>query len=199
MTEDFDIVTFNSGGTGARPTKDGLNGIAFPSGVRTMPVEVTENVAPVIFWKKELRPDSGGAGAQRGGSGQIMQIGAEEDAPFAVLAMFDRCYHAARGREGGKDGLAGGVGLAKSGTALNNKGRQVVPPGDWLQLNLPGGGGYGEPLDRDPLRVAEDVRNGLVTPAAARREHAVVVDGDGVVDEAATQEARAGAASAAAQ
>ena len=52
---DFEIITFNSGGTGARPTKDGLDGTAFPSGVRTMPVEATENVAPVIFWQKELR------------------------------------------------------------------------------------------------------------------------------------------------
>ena len=52
---DFEIITFNSGGTGARPTQDGLDGTAFPSGVRTMPVEATENVAPVIFWQKELR------------------------------------------------------------------------------------------------------------------------------------------------
>ncbi len=59
---DFEIITFNSGGTGARPTLDGLDATAFPSGVRTMPVEATENVAPVVFWRKELRPDSGGAG-----------------------------------------------------------------------------------------------------------------------------------------
>ena len=52
---DFEIITFNSGGTGARPTQDGLNATAFPSGVRTMPVEATENVAPVVFWRKELR------------------------------------------------------------------------------------------------------------------------------------------------
>ena len=55
--DDFEVITFNSGGTGARPGKDGLSGIAFPSGVRTMPVEATENVADVIFWEKQLRPD----------------------------------------------------------------------------------------------------------------------------------------------
>ena len=66
---DFEVITFNSGGTGARPTLDGLDATAFPSGVRTMPVEATENVAPVVFWRKELRPDSGGAGRTRGGLG----------------------------------------------------------------------------------------------------------------------------------
>ena len=53
---------FNSGGGGARPTLDGLSATAFPSGVMTMPVEATEQVGPVIVWRKELRPDSGGAG-----------------------------------------------------------------------------------------------------------------------------------------
>ncbi len=67
--KEFTVVTFNSGGTGARPTKDGLSATAFPSGVRTMPVEATENVAPVVFWRKEFRPDSGGPGRWRGGVG----------------------------------------------------------------------------------------------------------------------------------
>ncbi len=71
---DFEIITFNSGGTGARAEADGLDATAFPSGVRTMPVEATENVAPVVIWRKELRPDSGGAGRTRGGCGQIMEI-----------------------------------------------------------------------------------------------------------------------------
>ena len=84
------MITFNSGGTGARPAQDGLNGTAFPSGVRTMPVEATENVAPVVFWRKELRPDSGGAGRTRGGLGQVMEIGAKGDAEFACNAIFDR-------------------------------------------------------------------------------------------------------------
>ena len=96
----FEVITFNSGGTGARPGQDGLDGTAFPSGVRTMPVEATENVAPVVFWRKELRPDSGGAGRTRGGFGQVMEIGAKGDAEFACNAIFDRVAHAPRGRDG---------------------------------------------------------------------------------------------------
>ncbi len=104
---DFEIITFNSGGTGARPTQDGLNATAFPSGVRTMPVEATENVAPVVFWIKELRADSGGAGRTRGGTGQTMEIGGKGDLEFAINAIFDRVANAPKGREGGLNGATG--------------------------------------------------------------------------------------------
>ncbi|MFN3449838.1 MAG: hydantoinase B/oxoprolinase family protein [Roseococcus sp.] len=168
--EDFEIITFNSGGTGARPRKDGLSGIAFPSGVRTMPVEATENVAPVIFWRKELRPDSAGAGRTRGGFGQIMEIGAKNDAEFAVNAIFDRVANPPRGRFGGGDGAAGWVGLDDpNGTVLRTKGFQIVPKGRRLVLKLPGGGGYGDPRERDAALVARDVADGLVSEEAARR------------------------------
>ena len=76
---DFEVITFNSGGTGARPTLDGLDATAFPSGVRTMPVEATESIAPIVIWRKELRPGSGGAGRSRGGLGQIMEIAGRDD------------------------------------------------------------------------------------------------------------------------
>jgi N-methylhydantoinase B len=149
--DDFEIITFNSGGTGARPTKDGLDGIAFPSGVRTMPVEATENVAPVIFWRKELRPDSAGPGRTRGGFGQIMEIGAKKDAEFAVNAIFDRVANPPKGRFGGGLGAGGWVGLDDAnGTVLRTKGFQVIPKGRHLVLLLPGGGGMGDPKERDP-------------------------------------------------
>ncbi len=168
---DFEVITFNSGGTGARPTRDGLDGTAFPSGVRTMPVEATENVAPVIVWKKELRPDSGGAGRTRGGFGQIMEIGAKNEAEFAVNAVFDRVANAPKGREGGKDGAPGWVGLAGDGNrTLRSKGFQVIPKGEHLLLLLPGGGGMGDPRERDQDLVRQDVANGLVSPEAAARD-----------------------------
>ena len=167
---DFEVITFNSGGTGARPGKDGLDGTAFPSGVRTMPVEATENVAPVIFWKKELRPDSAGAGRMRGGFGQIMEIGAKGDAEFAVNAIFDRVANAPKGRDGGGDGAAGWVGLNDAnGTVLRTKGFQIIPKGRRLLLKLPGGGGMGDPAARDPAMVERDVADGLVSAEAARR------------------------------
>ena len=168
--EDFEIITFNSGGTGARPGKDGLSGIAFPSGVRTMPVEATENVAPVIFWRKELRPDSAGAGRTRGGFGQIMEIGAKNDAEFAVNAIFDRVANPPKGRFEGGNGAAGWVGLDDpNGTVLRTKGFQTIPKGRHLLLKLPGGGGYGDPRARDRALVERDVADGLVSPEAARR------------------------------
>jgi N-methylhydantoinase B len=174
--DDFEIITFNSGGTGARPTKDGLDGTAFPSGVRTMPVEATENVAPVIFWKKELRPDSAGAGKTRGGFGQIMEIGAKGDAEFAVNAIFDRVANPPKGRDGGGQGAGGWVGLNDpNGTVLRTKGFQVIPKGRRLLLKLPGGGGMGDPKARDPELVKRDVADGLITVHAARDVYGVEV------------------------
>ena len=162
--EDFEIITFNSGGTGARPTKDGLDGTAFPSGVRTMSVEATENVAPIIFWQKELRPNSAGPGRTRGGFGQIMEIGTKGEAEFACNAIFDRVANAPKGRFGGGDGAPGRVGLDDAnGTPLRTKGFQVIPKGRRLLLHLPGGGGMGDPAERDPALVRRDREDGLIT------------------------------------
>ncbi|NGM19232.1 hydantoinase B/oxoprolinase family protein [Roseomonas stagni] len=164
---DFEIITFNSGGTGARPTKDGLDGTAFPSGVRTMPVEATENVAPVIFWQNQIRPDSAGAGRTRGGFGKVMEIGAKGEAEFAVNAIFDRVANAPKGREGGGDGASGWVGL-NDGSTIRTKGYQVIPKGKRLLLKLPGGGGMGDARARDRALVERDVADGLVSPDQAR-------------------------------
>jgi N-methylhydantoinase B len=182
---DFEVITFNSGGTGARATLDGLDGTAFPSGVRTMPVEATENAAPVVFWRKELRPDSAGAGRTRGGAGQIMEVAAKDDLEFAVNAIFDRIANAPRGRAGGADGATGAVAL-KSGERLRTKGFQIIPEGNRLVLLLPGGGGMGDPAARDPALVARDVRDGLLSVAAARAAYKVVVAADGTLDQRAT-------------
>jgi N-methylhydantoinase B len=186
---DFEVITFNSGGTGARRTLDGLDGTAFPSGVRTMPVEATENVAPVIFWRKELRPDSGGAGRTRGGFGQIMEIGTKGELEFACNAIFDRVAHPPKGREGGLAGAAGVVTL-KSGATLRTKGFQIIPDGERLLLQLPGGGGMGDPTLRDPDLVAADVRDGLVSRAAALATYQVVISPEGGLDSLGTAAAR---------
>ena len=92
-----EVLTFNSGGSGARPSLDGMNATAFPSGVMTMPVEATEQVGPVIIWRKELRCDSGGAGRYRGGLGQYMDVAPRDGHECDVSAMFDRLEHPARG------------------------------------------------------------------------------------------------------
>lgn len=192
VVADFEIITFNSGGTGARPTRDGLNATAFPSGVRTMPVEATENVAPVVIWRKELKPDSGGAGRTRGGVGQVMEIATKGDLEFAVNASFDRIAHAPKGRDGGLDGANGRVAL-KSGKTLRTKGLQVIPDGDRLILELPGGAGLGDPADRDPALVARDVRDGLVSADNARRLYKVALTDSLGVDTAGTARLRGAA------
>ena len=189
VVADFEIITFNSGGTGARRLSDGLNATAFPSGVRTMPVEATENVAPLIFWRKELKPDSGGAGYTRGGTGQVIEIATKGDLEFAVNASFDRIANAPRGREGGLDGAAGVVRL-QSGQKLRAKGFQVVPDGERLILELPGGAGMGDPTSRDPAAVVRDVRDGLVSTANARALYKVAISEDGTLDAAATDALR---------
>jgi N-methylhydantoinase B len=186
---DFEVITFNSGGTGARPTQDGLDATAFPSGVRTMPVEATENVAPIIVWRKELKPESGGAGKTRGGAGQVMEIATKGDLEFAVNASFDRVAHAPKGREGGMDGAAGRVAL-KSGLSLRTKGLQIIPDADRLVLELPGGAGMGDPATRDAALVARDVRDGLVSPDNARTLYKVALTETCTVDDAATARLR---------
>ncbi|MBV1798976.1 hydantoinase B/oxoprolinase family protein [Siccirubricoccus sp. G192] len=166
----FMVTTFHSGGAGARPAQDGLSATPFPSGVRNVPVEITETIAPVVVWRKEFRPDSGGAGKQRGGLGQVMEVEHRHGAPFGIFATFERVHHPARGREGGGPGGAGRLSLG-SGTVMKGKGFQVIPAGDRLVVEMPGGGGYGDPKAREPERVARDVTLGLVSEAAARRDY----------------------------
>jgi len=165
--EPFVVNPFHTGGTGARPGKDGLSATSFPSGVRSTPIEITETVAPLIFWRKEYIPDSGGPGEYRGGLGQVMEIAHAEGAPFAVSKMFERVRNAARGREGGESGARGRVYVPGAGE-MRVKGREVVPPGHRIVLETPGGGGLGDPHRRDPKKVEEDVVDGFVTAERAR-------------------------------
>ncbi len=157
-----EILMFNSGGMGARPGLDGLSATAFPSGVMTMPIEATEHTGPIVVWRKELRPDSGGDGEYRGGLGQIIEIEPAPGHEFDFSAMFDRVNHPAAGRDGGGPGAAGIVAL-DDGTMLKPKGWQHVPQGRRLILHLPGGGGYGAPEMRSDAARAEDLAKGYVT------------------------------------
>jgi len=185
----FTVTLFHSGGTGARPTKDGLSATAFPSGVRNTPVEINEAIAPILVRRKEYRRDSGGAGRYRGGAGQVMEIVSTEGAPFALSSMFDRVRYPPRGRNGGGDGASGRVRLA-SGAELKAKGRQTIPAGDALILEMPGGGGYGDPRLRDAAQVALDVRDEMISRETAERDYGVVLTEDGAVDDNATARAR---------
>lgn len=165
-----EVLTFNSGGSGARPGLDGMSATAFPSGVMTMPVEATEHTGPVIIWRKELRPDSGGAGQYRGGLGQYMEISASAGHEFDFSAMFDRVHHPARGRQGGQDGAPTTI-SQDDGTTMQGKGRQYVPHGRHVMLAFPGGAGYGPATERDPQKVRTDLARGYISATVAKRDY----------------------------
>ena len=198
--EPFTYVFFSGGGMGARPESDGLSATAFPSGIRGVPAEVIESISPVVMHKRELRPDSEGAGRHRGGFGQEMELGVRgEDGgpPWTLSAMYDRTRFPAPGMLGGGDGAAGSVGTA-SGETLHPKRQQRIPAGEHLVLKLPGGGGYGDPHERDPELVRRDVEDGLVSPERALEAYGVVLTDAQhgfVVDEEATARSRAEAGS----
>jgi N-methylhydantoinase B len=187
----FNVMSFHSGGTGARPGKDGLSATAFPSGVRNVPVEVTEALSPLLIKRKEYRTDSGGAGEFRGGFGQVMEVVSLDPAPFGTSDNYDRVQFPPRGREGGHDGMVGALRLG-SGPRLRAKGNQTVPKGDALIIEMPGGGGLGDPARRAPERVVEDLRLGLVSREAAAELYRVVIGDDLVIDWPATEAARQG-------
>ena len=163
----YTVTTFNSGGAGARPGLDGLSATAFPSGVRNVPIEILEQLTPLIFWRKELRPDSGGPGQFRGGDGQVVEIRHRIEEPFALNATFERVVNAAKGRQGGHSGALGRVTLT-SGAVVPSKGKHAIPGGEGLLVEMPGGGGLGDPLKRDRALVERDVVEGRVSEATAR-------------------------------
>lgn len=184
-----EVLTFNSGGAGARPEHDGLNATAFPSGVMTMPIEATEHAGPVIIWRKELRPDSGGAGKQRGGLGQYMEVGAREGHEFEFQAMFDRVHHPAKGRQGGRDGGATTI-AQDDGSPMSGKGKQFVPHGRRVVLAFPGGAGYGDPSKRDHEHVKRDLARGYITAKTAMKDYGLAKsDIDDVLDKVQKGEA----------
>jgi len=160
----FSYIFFSSGGTGARATKDGLSATAFPSGVLGTPVEVIENLSPLIVEKKCLRDDSGGAGKYRGGLGQTIAFRVRTREPFLTSILCDRTVHPAAGFLGGAPGARGAV-LIDGVAPANPKAEQLVPPGALVEVRLPGGGGYGPPIDRDPELIARDVLEGYARSA----------------------------------
>ena len=169
--DQFIMMSFHSGGAGARPDQDGLNATAFPSGVRNMPVEINELISPLVFWRKEFRPDSGGEGEFRGGLGQVIELENRQGRDFAISATYERVIHPARGRHGGGPGATGKLTL-DDGTEVRPKGRSVIPAGRRLTVAFPGGGGLGDPAERDPAALEKDRLNGFVSGDAAEARQA---------------------------
>jgi N-methylhydantoinase B len=158
----FSVISIGLGGMGGRPTKDGISTMSFPSGVGGIPVEITEGQCPLWFQEKQYLPGTAGEGEFRGGLGQRIEVRNREDAPFVISAStFDRIKNPARGRNGGKPGR-NGVARFGSGQRFTDKGLYIVQKGDSLVVELPGGGGFGDPAKRSTVAKAEDERAGLI-------------------------------------
>jgi len=172
--EPFTFSLFQCGGTGARAIKDGLNTTGFPSGVAGVPAEVLESLTPLVQHRRVLRTDSGGPGTYRGGLGQWTEVSYRGEAPWGVSALVDRIHFPASGLEGGKPGASGEF-LVNNTVRPQPKALILLVPGDRVQLNLPGGGGYGDPFQRPLELVLNDVINGYVSLEAAEREYGVII------------------------
>ncbi|WP_343564956.1 hydantoinase B/oxoprolinase family protein [Kiloniella sp. b19] len=165
---EFAIEPVHNGGTGARPHADGLSATAYPSGVFGSQIEITEAVAPVVMWKRELRPDSGGAGQYRGGLGQRIEMTSSNGAPFIVFLSVERLKFPALGRAGGLPGAPGRIRFREGAEDIPGKGELRVEKDDYLIFETPGGGGFGRPEERAADALALDMKRGLVTTEGAR-------------------------------
>jgi len=178
----FTLTLFQVGGTGARPSKDGLSAVGFPSGVAGVPAEIVESLSPVVLKRRELRADSGGAGTWRGGLGQLTEFVRRGEGRWSVSSIADRTKYPALGLLGGQAGAAGEVALG-DGTQLHAKSLVDLGAGDTVHVNLPGGGGYGDPLQRDAQRVLGDVIEGYITLEEAEKKYGVAVRYTGKAEE----------------
>ena len=166
----FSQVLFASGGMGALPHRDGMSTTAFPTNVGAGSIEAYESVAPLLVWKKRLRTDSGGAGTFRGGLGQEVEIELRTEAASRLSLLSDRHQHPASGVLGGLSGAPSVIAL-DDGTKPHPKSRSSVKPGQRLTLLYAGGGGYGDPTQRDREAVRADLRDGYISADAAKRDY----------------------------
>lgn len=190
------MFSFYGGGLGGSPVSDGLNHGNAPLSTATIPpVEIMERRYPVRFTRWELRPDSGGAGRHRGGLGARYEIEVHNTA--ADMFVFgDRSRFRPPGVVGGEPGGANVVSFdSPDGSVVPSLGSKAtgvsLDAGMRVRIDSPGGGGYGDPIERELRLVQRDLALGYVTPGAARAEYGVVVGADGTIDEAATRRERA--------
>lgn len=192
------MFSFFGGGHGGHPEGDGLNHGNAPISTATIPpLEILEAAYPVMFRQWALREDSGGPGRNRGGLGAVYEIELLEEKADAFL-FGERGRYAPPGVVGGE-----AAAMNRFTYPAGPDGGEAHPPmaskmvgiklakGQSVLLETPGGGGYGPPIEREPARVAEDVRLGYVSVASARDRYRVVVAADGTLDEQATSELRA--------
>jgi N-methylhydantoinase B len=188
---DFQMLEILYGGIPARPGGDGLDGHSWWPLFRTVPAEYQEAYYPLTIDEYSTRADTGGAGRHRGGHGITKVYTFEEDG--AITFQDDRAHTYPWGVDGGTHGRTSEKKLIRTDSEekLPSKVENVpVQAGDKLVFSTAGGGGLGDPLERDPELVTQEVRRGLVSEIAAREAYGVVLTDDGTVDEAATESRR---------
>ena len=168
----FNQALFAAGGLGASHRMDGYACAGFPSNTGVGSVEALESVSPLLVRRKELTPDSGGAGKFRGGLGQDVEIEVRSDHAVWLSVMSDRHKYPPRGILGGRDGSCTRIEF-RDGTRPHQKGRAVMQPGERLRLHFPGGGGGvrrsgGARPGRDRGRYRQGVRLGGGGPVGLR-------------------------------
>jgi len=190
----FVLIDIQGGGAGARPTKDGRDGQdSHLARFKNTPIEAVELEYPVRIRRYDFIPDSGGAGKYRGGLTVRRDIEVLTD-DVSLARYGDRQRFGAFGLFGGKEGSKGKF-ILNPGTAkerpLKSKGLDILNSGDVVSLRLPGAGGYGDPLERDPGLLLRDVRDGKVTLESAREDYRVVIDPQTLeIDQEATEQLR---------
>jgi N-methylhydantoinase B len=191
----FVTQSIEGGGWGARPFEDGESGaVSVCQGdVRNAPIEKMELRWPVRVTRRELRQDSGGPGTFRGGLGIETEVRGLVAGTWTLADMGRRAYPP-WGLRGGRPGQPSDTRLRQPGhTDFEHVEliRQPVPAGADAIIATAGGGGWGEPLERDPERVRRDVVDGYVSPEAAARDYGVILAPDSLeVDAAATARRR---------
>ena len=172
----FVCVDLIKGSFGARPFKDGADALVCSMNPRNVPVEAHEHKFPVVIERLEFIPDSGGAGKFRGG------IGVRKDirmlSKMKLYNLTDRCRFAPYGLFGGRSGDKGATRLRRGDEIipLHSKGIYDLHPEDVVSFIISGGGGYGNPVERDPQRVLMDVAGGYVSVEGARMDYGVIID-----------------------
>ncbi len=161
----FAVVLFHNGGMGATSDRDGAAVMSWPSNISPTPIEIAERDAPLAFLRKALRPDSGGAGRQRGGLGEEICFVSRHHGPLSIVFLTERIHVAAPGLGGGGPGALGEVLI--NGEVIDTRVPQVLQPGDEVILRTPGGGGYGPPAERSGDLIRRDRTLGYVAAPTA--------------------------------
>jgi N-methylhydantoinase B len=159
---------FYNGGMGATYRRDGPTCLSWPSNVSSTSIELSEQLAPLRFHYKRLRPDSGGPGRFRGGLGQEVLLESRSDSRIAVSFLGERTVFPAFGIKGGESGATGE--LVINGETTDPKRQYVLDRGETVRMATPGGGGHGDPKERESGALEDDLAQGYVADPSVYRE-----------------------------